>query len=858
MTGAMTRALLVTAVIFLTGCQGSGTSNSTGTIQIGSDSVEVRAGEARTVPVTLSGNNGGINRKITLSVADPTIAYVAPNSCVLSSGADPCTVTVFGKQAGSTVLLAEADGYARSQVATSVTPPTNPYGTISVTSATQSFYSGASIGYPFSITVQLTPATGTTSKKIPNDNPLTVLMNPVPGISYANGGVQQCALTTDAPTCTLSGTIDATLVTSKKSFTTTIQPTGSWVAGVNAPFGPQDNVTITWNGNPDQSPGTIHVASQNGSGQIYLGMKAPLFVYLKDDTLAQSAYWVTVTSQDPSALVFYAYPDGSNSPSSMQTMPSVTCALALDNTSPASYASSVTSCGYGLLPLKGTAAGLDASLSVAVTLVPPSQSNNQVGLLLAMPNFPKTVNLKLMDNSALTTGRTITFANDSTDTVAIGVNAGSANAYTAPNAVAPGVDPTNPARTKAGAQSYCGPTSNGKNACPIGSTCVQGGAGVAKGKTPYMCFWDKPAFANGTGILPPAGQPGASTTLFIPQWSGITTGPQQIQWSGNYYVQQCPGGNCPASIETPGTGPAYAANSLAEVTYQHNTVDYYDVSIINGANYGLAFGPTDPVSTAKNYACGTPGERVPPMGVSATLPNSSWAFAPTTASFPPGQTTAVSDSPSSYFAIVDPGTAPTPTPCTTQSICTSTTGSSGPVCGWNKSKVLSGQFTFAAAERVCGNFVSWATADQIWGWNGNQNTQYLNQAPFDFTTQNAISPPFNGQSSIAVSDLQLCINNSFSAYTDPAPTGQPAVMACGGTNWAGITTPAVTYTTQGPAWVKDVLPTITWLKQACPTCYTYPFDDMSSTFTCEKDLIQDGSNNQNYTIRISNTSDTFN
>jgi hypothetical protein len=29
-----------------------------------------------------------------------------------------------------------------------------------------------------------------------------------------------------------------------------------------------------------------------------------------------------------------------------------------------------------------------------------------------------------------------------------------------------------------------------------------------------------------------------------------------------------------------------------------------------------------------------------------------------------------------------------------------------------------------------------------------------------------------------------------------------------------------------------VLPTIAWLKKSCPTCYTYPFDDMSSTFQC--------------------------
>ena len=33
-------------------------------------------------------------------------------------------------------------------------------------------------------------------------------------------------------------------------------------------------------------------------------------------------------------------------------------------------------------------------------------------------------------------------------------------------------------------------------------------------------------------------------------------------------------------------------------------------------------------------------------------------------------------------------------------------------------------------------------------------------------------------------------------------------------------------------WLTQVIPTIQWLKLACPTCYTFPFDDMSSTFTC--------------------------
>jgi hypothetical protein len=858
MIKATSSVLMAFSLIFLAGCDGSSTSTSntagtTGQIQLGSQNLQVRTNSVRVVPVGITGSGNSTHQKVSLSVSDPTVAHITPSTCTPSSEAEPCLVTVFGKKTGTTRILAESPGYASVSTPVAVTGTANIYGTISVATTTHTFYSGAQVAYPFSITVQLTPATGTSSKTIPNDNPLTVMMNQPAGISFANGGIQQCNLTTAAPTCTISGTIDATTVPSATSFTTTISPTGSWVAGNDAPFGAQDDVTITWKGNPNQSEGTVHVASQNSSGQIYLGMKAPLFVYLTGDTLTKSSFWVTVTSVDPGALVFYAYPDGSNAPADMQTTSSVTCALSLDNSSPASYARSVTSCGYGMLPLKGTPEGLDAKLSVAITTVPPSSVNDQPGMLQAVPSYPQTVNLTLIDNSSSTDGRTITFTNNSPDTVLVSANAGSANAYTSPSSVAAGVDPTNPARTKSGAQSFCGPTSDGKNACPIGSTCVQGGAGVAKGKTPFMCFWDKPVFANGTGII----QPNTSTTLFIPQWSGITTGPQQIQWSGNYYVQKCPGGTCPSSATTPGTGPAYAANTLAEVTYQHNTVDYYDVSIINGANYALAFGPTDGQVTPNKYECGTPGETSPPIGVSTTQALSNWAFTPSTSSFP--STLPSTDSPASYFAVVETS-ATTPTPCNVtnpQTACAAT-GSSGPVCGWDKSKVLSGTFTFAATDRICGTFVSWATANQIWGWNSNGDTNHLNQAPFDFATQNAVNPAFNGQTTISVSDLQLCINNSFSSYTDPAPTNQPAVMACGGTNWAGITTPSVAYKTEGTAWVPYVLPTITWLKNACPTCYTYPFDDMSSTFTCEKDVVKDGSNNLNYTIQIASPTNTFN
>lgn len=77
------------------------------------------------------------------------------------------------------------------------------------------------------------------------------------------------------------------------------------------------------------------------------------------------------------------------------------------------------------------------------------------------------------------------------------------------------------------------------------------------------------------------------------------------------------------------------------------------------------------------------------------------------------------------------------------------------------------------------------------------------------------------------------LNNSYSANTNPQPNNQPnpsqlqsAAMSCGGTNWTGVTRPSQNYTTLNPFWVSNVLPTIQWMKNACPTCYTFPYDDM--------------------------------
>jgi len=78
--------------------------------------------------------------------------------------------------------------------------------------------------------------------------------------------------------------------------------------------------------------------------------------------------------------------------------------------------------------------------------------------------------------------------------------------------------------------------------------------------------------------------------------------------------------------------------------------------------------------------------------------------------------------------------------------------------------------------------------------------------------------------------------------TFTAPIAAPT-QACSTNNLAGATN----------YWTTYVLPTIAWLKQSCPTCYTYPFDDMSSTFQCSNQATPSGLNSVAYLIQFNGT-----
>ncbi len=440
----------------------------------------------------------------------------------------------------------------------------------------------------------------------------------------------------------------------------------------------------------------------------------------------------------------------------------------VDNTSYQNYkTNTVSGCGFNLLTT-AAAAALTQSTEVPVNVtVALAAGSTPKPADAALPSYKAQTMLTVVPPSAVTSAaRTITFTNNSSRYVVFAANSGTATAYVSPT-------------TTAGSGVVgCG-TSAPAQACPIGSTCVQGGQDVGP-TTPYQCFWDAPAFASN----PVA--PASSATASVPGFAGVTSGSQQIQWSGSYYALNCPGGanatGCPAAPTTPGTSPPNPAQTVAEVTYQHNAVDFYDVSIINGVSNALALGPSAASGKAAGsavpggqggsittpYACGTAGSATAQTGTGATdsaytLPASTWALAPTAANFP----APVADSPASYYAVVNPSNKAAPTVCSAQGTCSSsTTGDT--VCGWNANYLSQA----SGNQRVCGAFQQWASANQLWGWN--QTAGNAGNTVFGFATGNA--------SGVTVGQLQLCTNPAATIYSTYA-TQPPSTDTGPGLRW---------------------------------------------------------------------------
>jgi len=337
--------------------------------------------------------------------------------------------------------------------------------------------------------------------------------------------------------------------------------------------------------------------------------------------------------------------------------------------------------------------------------------------------------------------------------------------------------------------------------CPTGTTCVTT-------RTPPGCFWDFPAPSCGSPVL----ATGASATYVLD--APPITAPGQTtatKWSGNVYASTqctsagtgCETAQCATSAQGTttvgacpnGTGPQ-GPTTLAEFTLQPDSADYYDVSAINGVNVPVAMGPlggaADP---ADPYTCATAGA----VTASTGLAGCTWTF-DTAIALAAGTT----DESPLLRAVVPGGTA-----CTSDASCTGEQ-----VCG--TALVFGG----STATRSCGTQVGWWSADELCAYTADAPG-----APLDCATAVA------GQGTDA--DLYGCSGaNPGSCYSTTA-----GATCCGCPDWVvGGQTLAVApgFACHGtnPQWSAVALPWAAFLKDACPTAYSFPFDDATSTFTC--------------------------
>lgn len=477
----------------------------------------------------------------------------------------------------------------------------------------------------------------------------------------------------------------------------------------------------------------------------------------------------------------------------------------------------------GIVPPNG-----NCTISATIT---PTGTGTVKNLALLIPNSSNTQNLLISTfpidfqiTSQAVPVRTLTFTNNCpSTTIWIGLNGGASNNVSSTSA------PPNP-HVVSGSSSICNTNAD----CPSGATCVT----TNPTTNTKLCYWNSTTPVGGYALAS-----GASTTVTLPEYSQISANDKNTVWSGNVSARTgcstnglCQTADCSGASTTvttgvnepnstqaclPGTGSS-PPDTLAEFTLSRASADFYDVSIINGANIPISMRPTSLTAyqTTQNgfngYICGEGGKTT----ATANGPGAaSWSFTPPTTP------------PATQFANVLYNASKT-SPCTSNSACNAI--SSGDICGLTFNPNTN---TFRSQ---CGQFLGYWTGDQICGTSNGAG------ASSDFNcSQNAGMSNFP---SATVANLYKCDVGIPSCYNNPTGTNQ----CCGCANWdsvpsVGALVPAAPLVEACPA----TTPTNTtqwntllqvngagspnnmaWLKAAVPSAYTYPYDDPSSTFTC--------------------------
>ncbi|MDP3561118.1 MAG: thaumatin family protein [Legionellaceae bacterium] len=492
------------------------------------------------------------------------------------------------------------------------------------------------------------------------------------------------------------------------------------------------------------------------------------------------------------------------------------------------------------------------SCSISVNVIKPSSlpASTAFSFKLSYGSY----NALLISNSFLLNGtnplppassyRTITFKNSCNYPIWFGSITAAAptkNVLTGSGIDCTGTNAEKLACVNAGGACYAridAPDACLSQACSSDADCVSGASCYASTGT---CFWNNPSPSNQSFELP---TPGSMNTVQIPEYESNGLG---IVWSGAFGGRTgCTTGTCTSALCTAGSENAEGVCSLgvgfqqpatqAEptfITYATGTTptlypDAYDVTTINGANVPMSMYPTGaalPTAGNNPYTCGFAGYNLAvPVSEPAgdTIGASSWSVS--------------TYAPNVAYRYVVPSSS-TLTRCTIDGDC-----SSGQYCGLSYASGSIGSTTApGSGYLVCGAFAGWFTADQVCGTNNNFTTAIGKDGTTieNFFCNTALSSPGGTMSNL----YQCNAPYAHSCYSSDATTS-----CCGCVDWGsdGTILQVPTNTSYVTACVQkntnwtqsfsstqpQVYDTVLFLKQSCPSCYVYPFDDASSSFTC--------------------------
>lgn len=402
----------------------------------------------------------------------------------------------------------------------------------------------------------------------------------------------------------------------------------------------------------------------------------------------------------------------------------------------------------------------------------------------------------------------------------------------------------------------CNPTSAG---CPAGSTCQPTGVNPTNQATTYTCIPNQPACATSSDC------PGS-----LPCINGFCAPTAQCGSNGQCAQgTNCVNGLCVSNVCTTDSDCSSSATGLESATCQSGVCIPLtcDASVSCPAGFSCDMG---------GGGFGTCVSSQASCSATNPCPNSHQVC-----SIPSGQQTGTcvtqlqcpQDGACPVNSLCVAGGYCTPGSCTTDSDCTGVSGTcntqngqcvplgcdsdvscpSGMECTAGGTCVVScssssdcSSSSFGATcgtTLVGGNLMETcgASTGGLWTYDDfcpqvKPGQQY---GPVDCNAT-AQTPP-SGQPD-AIANMFGCngnpVGSAVSCYNTAAATsfccGCPTASSVIGTSgWPSVLGSSFTNCTQtSAAWQNDVMPWLEYLKNGCPTAYTFPFDDATSTFTC--------------------------